>query len=199
MHSKFDRYDDGRLRQPVATSAPSLTFDLNLEVERLSSEQPWQAGHTANTIVKYPDLRIVLIALKAGAQLVHHSTIGRISIHCLSGHIRVQIPDSTVDLRAGKLLTLDREVPHDVEAYSDSTFLLTIAWPRNEDPVAVARLESQERSTGLLVMPRAEEQPLPVIRIDAPRRVREIGLDKTLADTFPCSDALSSIPDPVLK
>lgn len=28
-------------------------------------------------------------------------------------------------------------------------------------------------------------------------RMRERGLDNTLAETFPCSDALSSIPDPV--
>jgi hypothetical protein len=28
------------------------------------------------------------------------------------------------------------------------------------------------------------------------RAMRETGLDETLADTFPCSDALSSIPDP---
>jgi hypothetical protein len=33
------------------------------------------------------------------------------------------------------------------------------------------------------------------IRIDQIRR--EIGLDETLAETFPCSDPLSSIPNPL--
>lgn len=82
MQANYD-HGDGRVRHPVTTAAPALAFDLNVEVERLRSEQPWQAGHTANTILKYPDLRIVLVALKAGAQLVRHGTIGRISIHCL--------------------------------------------------------------------------------------------------------------------
>jgi hypothetical protein len=27
------------------------------------------------------------------------------------------------------MLTLEREIPHDVEAITDSAFLLTIAWP----------------------------------------------------------------------
>ncbi len=35
--------------------------------------------------------------------------------------------------------------------------------------------------------------------IDEVRKLREKGLDKTLADTYPCSDALSSVPDPPLK
>ncbi len=199
MHAKYDRYEDGRVRQPVATAAPSLNFDLNVEVERLQSEQPWQAGHTANTIVKYPDLRIVLVALKAGAQLVHHSTAGRISIHCLSGFIRVRLPEEIVDLSAGQLLALDREVPHDVEAASDSSFLLTISWPAEEATSAVARLQSLEQWADGLSLHRVEAQLRPVLRIDRPQRIREIGLDKTLADTFPCSDPLSSIPDPGLN
>lgn len=32
-----------------------------------------------------------------------------------------------------------------------------------------------------------------------PDHSKECGLDRTLAETFPCSDALSSIPDPVMN
>ena len=35
----------------------------------------------------------------------------------------------TFDLPAGTLLTLDQNLPHDVEALEESAFLLTIAWP----------------------------------------------------------------------
>src|ERR1019366_4474658 len=47
-----DHEREGRIRQPVPTSGPLLSFDLGDEVRRLQSEQPWQAEHTANTIVK---------------------------------------------------------------------------------------------------------------------------------------------------
>lgn len=44
-----------------------------------------------------------------------------------------------------------------------------------------------------------EATPLNVVSIAPPRPLRERGLDKTLSETFPCSDPLSSIPDPVLR
>jgi quercetin dioxygenase-like cupin family protein len=51
-------------------------------------------------------------------------------VHTLSGHIRLRLPQQVVDLPAGHLLTLDRSVPHDVEAREESAFLLTLSWPR---------------------------------------------------------------------
>ena len=98
----------------------------------LSLEQPWQAEHTANTIVKYPDLRVVLVALRSGGVLQEHRTAGRISIQSLTGTVRVKFEGNVVDLSAGKLLTLDRDVLHHVEALHDSVFLLTIAWPNHD-------------------------------------------------------------------
>ncbi len=123
------RSTDGRIRQPVPTSGTLLSFDLSKEVDRLLSEQPWQAEHTANTIAKYPDLRVVLVALKAGGRLHKHQTAGRISIQTLSGEIRVHVEDRVVEMPAGRLLTLEHNVAHDVEAETNSVFLLTIAWP----------------------------------------------------------------------
>lgn len=34
---------------------------------------------------------------------------------------------------------------------------------------------------------------------DGPAQARDRGLDETLSDTFPCSDPLSSIPDPQVE
>jgi quercetin dioxygenase-like cupin family protein len=130
MHHYEQHTDDGRIRQPVPTSGTILSFDLSEEVRRLESEQPWQAEHTANTIVKYPDLRIVLVALRAGGRLHEHRTAGRISIQTLSGEILVHVLGKVVEMSTGKLLTVEHDVPHDVEAKSDSVFLLTIAWPK---------------------------------------------------------------------
>lgn len=122
---------EGRIREPEPTSGPLLTFNLYTEIRRLESEQPWQAEHTANTIVKYPDLRIILIALKAGGKLLEHRTVGRISIQTLSGLIEVHTPDGIVQMPVGHLLTLDHDLVHDVVAIGDSVFLLTIAWPEH--------------------------------------------------------------------
>jgi hypothetical protein len=38
-----------------------LTLNLNREIEQLRSEGRWQSGHTARTLAKYSDFRVVLI------------------------------------------------------------------------------------------------------------------------------------------
>lgn len=121
--------NDGRVREPGVLDARLLKFDLNDEIRRLECEPRWQAGHTARTIVKYDDFRVVLITISAGARMVEHRTSARISIHALTGKIRVRVGADIIEVLAGELLTLDRGLEHDVEALEHSAFLLTIAWP----------------------------------------------------------------------
>ena len=105
-----------------------MEFDLPAEIDRLKDETIWSAGHNAKTLVKYDDLRVVLIVLHANARMMEHKSGGRISIHVVSGHILVTAVGRAFRLGPGGLLTLDRHVPHDVEALDESAFLLTIAW-----------------------------------------------------------------------
>ncbi len=111
-------------------AAPLLTFDIAAELEQLKREDTWQReDHNAITLVKEPDFRVVLVAMKMGGRLDEHHTPGRISIQVISGLLRLHLPDQTVDLPEGQLLALDREIKHDVEALDESSFLLTVAWP----------------------------------------------------------------------
>ena len=110
-------------------SSPFLEFDLTSEVDRLHGESTWNTGQNARTLIKYDDLRIVLIALKGGARIPEHKTNGRISVQVLSGHVRLNASGRAFDLRPGSLLALDERAPHDLEAMDESAVLLTIAWP----------------------------------------------------------------------
>lgn len=202
MSSLHQAMPDGRIRTPGVYAAPALQFDLAAEIQLLHAEEPWQAGHTAKTIAKYPDFRIVLVAMKASAQLVQHKTYGRVSIQVLSGHILLNLPAGELEVEAGGLLTLDRELSHDVQAFEDSVFLLTIAWPGHErQPARIVRpsaLHAIHRAS----LPRPWRQidaKGNVSRLERPGSSRGRGLDYTLAETFPCSDSLSSIPNPVIK
>jgi quercetin dioxygenase-like cupin family protein len=108
-----------------------LQFDLATELDQLHRDESWlqATGRSSKTLVKHPDLRIVLIAMKANTRMHEHTAAARISVHSLSGHIRLHLPERVVDLPAGHLLALDQCVPHDVEAAEDSAFLLTLSWP----------------------------------------------------------------------
>ena len=118
-------------RRPHAPpmAEPLMEFDLPAEIDRLRTETTWSTGQNAKTLVKYDDLRVVLTALRAKARIPEHKTEGRISVHVISGHLRLRAGGRTFSLRQGSLLTLDHGVPHDVEALEESAFVLTIAWP----------------------------------------------------------------------
>ena len=101
------------------------------EVQSMWKEGSWQkdAGRSARTLVKYPDLRIVLVSMKAGTRFKQHKTSARFAILMLAGHVRLHLPNATVEVPRGELLALDRDVSHDVEAICQSTFLLILARP----------------------------------------------------------------------
>jgi quercetin dioxygenase-like cupin family protein len=107
-----------------------LQCDLLEEIQSLHKEAAWLqgTGPSSKTLVKHADLRIVLLAMKKKMSMHEHKTAARISIQTLTGHIRLRLPDRTVELPAGQLLVLDQCVPHDVEAAEDSAFLLSLSW-----------------------------------------------------------------------
>ena len=103
---------------------------LPKELDQLRKEHAWvDGGHSAKTLVKHPDMRVVLIALKRGASMGEHKTIGRVSVQTLEGRVQLKLPGEVVDLPKGGLLALEPSIPHDVEALEESVLLLTIAWP----------------------------------------------------------------------
>lgn len=124
-------------RSPQRLAGTALAFDLAQEVARLRGEAAWQRGdRNAKILVKEPDFRIVLIALKAGARMEQHRAAGRISVQTLAGHLRMRVLEESVDLPVGHLVGVEYDVPHDVEALDESAFLLTIAWQGG--PIAAA-------------------------------------------------------------
>jgi len=105
------------------------TFELTAVDRELRREDAYlREGRTARTLVREPDLRIVLVVMQAGARIAQHRADETASIHALGGRMRLHLPDRAVDLPAGSLLVLEKALPHDVEAIEDSTFLLTLGW-----------------------------------------------------------------------
>jgi len=110
--------------------ASELSLDLTQELLEMRQGGSLQTNaHTAKTLVKYPDLRVVLMAFKAGASLGRHSTVGQLSIQTLEGRVRLRLEGDEIDLPKGGLFALGSGVPHDIEAFEESAVLLTIAWP----------------------------------------------------------------------
>lgn len=113
-----------------------VIFDLaTIEQEMRSEEAYAREGHTARTLVRAHDLRVVLIAMTAGSRIPAHTADETVSIQTLTGRLRLQLPRLArqreariVDLPIGRLLVLEPGNEHSVEAIGDSAFLLTFGW-----------------------------------------------------------------------
>jgi quercetin dioxygenase-like cupin family protein len=132
-------------------------LDLAAEIERLREEPAWhESDRNAKTLVKNPDLRVVLVVLKAGARLEQHVAAGPITIQALAGRLRVHLPEDAIDLVAGDMAPIAAEIKHDVEALESSAFLLTIAQPQTGRPSAGSAVSAP---TEHLVAPAAVATP----------------------------------------
>ncbi len=92
-------------------------------------------GHVARTLVRAHDLRVVLIAIRAGAHIAEHVARATVAIQVISGRVRIRLPrlarqheDRFEELSPGRLLAMESELAHSVEALEDSTLLLTLGW-----------------------------------------------------------------------
>jgi quercetin dioxygenase-like cupin family protein len=118
--------DDGTMLKDFA--------QIDLAQEMLNSEQtkPWQTGHTARTLFKKSDFRMVLISMEKGSVLKEHHADGTISVQVLKGSIRFFTQGETHTLQVNNMAALSASIKHEVEALEESAFLLTIAWPNAE-------------------------------------------------------------------
>lgn len=77
-----------------APTGHGATFDLGAVDREMRQEAAYlREGHTARTLVREPDLRVVLVVMKAGARIAEHHADETASVHALSGHIRLRLPD----------------------------------------------------------------------------------------------------------
>jgi|WetSurMetagenome_2_1015567.scaffolds.fasta_scaffold08440_10 quercetin dioxygenase-like cupin family protein len=113
--------------RPLA--APLLLFRLPQEMSRLKGEPDWMAGKRTITLTKQGGLRVVLIALHAGATMGDHLAAGALTVQVIEGRVRFATGDETRTLVPGDLVALEPGLPHDVQALDESLFLLTLAQP----------------------------------------------------------------------
>lgn len=111
------------------TPISALDFDISHEIEQLYGCGTWQNGISRKQLVRFPDFHVSLTAMRANTRIGLHLNSGRISVQTVDGHLRMQAGSQAFDLPKGKLMVLDRAIPHAVEALADSAFLLTVAQP----------------------------------------------------------------------
>lgn len=121
--------EEHREGEPRNLDAPLIRLDLGREAVELREVEAFRStGHSAKTLVKYPGLRVVLIALRAGAKMGEHRAPGQLTLQTLSGRVQLTVADEAIEAGGGSVIALGETWPHDLEAQEDSVVLLTLTW-----------------------------------------------------------------------
>jgi quercetin dioxygenase-like cupin family protein len=113
--------------KPKPASA-TISVDLAATAQALHATEAHAPGsHGARTLVREPDLRVVLLVLAPGAKIPDHHVKDTATIQVLDGSVRVGVEDRVIELFAGQLLPLERGLEHDVAARERTTLLLTLS------------------------------------------------------------------------
>lgn len=114
------------------TTPESLTqIDLDAEIARFPPDVP--SGRRSETLLKTPHLRVVLVTMRAGAELREHVAPGPITVQPLRGRFALTLADGEREIASGTLAALPAGTRHAVRALADGAFLLTIAWPGEQN------------------------------------------------------------------
>mgnify|MGYP003556827592 FL=1 len=107
--------------------ATLVSIDLPFFVKQIKDETAWQnTDRNAITVFKTNGLRIVLIALHEGAEMVRHTADGIISVQVIQGKLQFNTDMESVELLNGQMLALHECIPHSVLALKETVFLLTL-------------------------------------------------------------------------
>ncbi len=101
-------------------------FSLADEIESFAQENA--SGRYARTLLKTPQIRVVLTYMEPGIALHEHTAPGPITIQPIRGRFTVTVENDEHELAPESLLAIDAHVRHSVRAEEKGVFLLTIAW-----------------------------------------------------------------------
>ena len=133
------KYNESTRNRPEGErllDAPVIPLNLNASIAQIKGEVGYEKNdRNAITLFHSERMRIVLIALHAGTEIIEHAVSGPCSILTIDGRVGIGVGGDSFTLGPGEALALQDAVAHSVKADSESIILLTIAAGRKDgDP-----------------------------------------------------------------
>ena len=127
MEEKFNEATPQRPQGDRIVDASLVTIDLPFFIEQIKKEKSWEdSDRNAVTVFKTNGMRIVLIALHKGAEMIKHTADGLISIQVLEGLMLFNMDEQSIPVSKGQMLALHEGIPHSIIAAEETIFLLTL-------------------------------------------------------------------------
>ncbi len=126
-----EKFNEATRNRPEGTrtlDAPVLRINLPDYIRQIRSEPAWERGdRNAITVLHSPWMRIVMVALKEGAEMSRHAIDGALSIQVLNGRLWVETEAQSFSIDEEEIAALQPGLPHYVFAEEESLLLLTLA------------------------------------------------------------------------
>ena len=106
-----------------------------------------------------PDMRLLLLCLRAGQQVPEHSAAGSITVQAITGRATFYDGEEACEMFAGSLVRLEAGRAHRVVAHTDAALLVTMIKP-SRSVESRGEQRATEREIDLCLMDRAERHPL---------------------------------------
>lgn len=117
-------------RDSHVITAPLLTFELGIELDRLRHERPYVEGdRNGKTLVKSDHHRVVLVALRAGARFDEADPRGYVTLLVPEGRVLVAVDDGESEVGTGRVAVLGHGQRWSGRALEDSAVLMDFSWP----------------------------------------------------------------------
>lgn len=101
--------------------------DLPATAAALRNEpHPSIDGHRQMAVFRRGPVTLISFVFEPGGLLKEHEADGVVTIHVISGHLRVVAEDETHELTSGRLVAIGPHIPHTVSAVTASEMLLTV-------------------------------------------------------------------------
>lgn len=127
MNKTSNRATTQRPQGDRVIDANLVTIDLPSRLQELREETAWNVDdRNAITVFSTNGMRIVLVALHKGAEMIKHVAEGLLSVHVLEGTLQFDADERSVELSAGHVLALHEGIPHSIRATDETVFLLTL-------------------------------------------------------------------------
>ena len=111
-------------------SGNNLLYDLRAEEEAMRKALAERASdeHTAETLVKQGALRATLIVFQQGGRMDDHQADGPLTVQVLRGDVMFRSQDRETEMHEGMMVTMEAHARHSVEALSEASILVTVAF-----------------------------------------------------------------------
>ena len=75
-------------------------------------------------LINEPGYRMVLVSMRAGQSVPEHGTPEMVTLYVLRGHITFYAGNSTCELHAGEIVSVEAGTTHRIEAHEDTAFFV---------------------------------------------------------------------------